>query len=194
MNGKWDANTRGESTQVGYLDGYWSGKGRESVRGDSSPLFPFGYGLTYAGSKSIKYESISVSKNAAEVAESNRWRSDAGDKASAALTVSVDLSNSGDEDAFETVQLYLEPPTPWPIARPARRLVGFQRIRVPANSKATAKIAVLERYLQFWLPEAGSLLGSPDAGSLQTPSASDYSLCAGGHSLGCAVSAKVALP
>jgi len=125
VNGKWNANNRGEDEQGYHMDDYWSGDDAKSILGDSSPLFPFGYGLTYGIQGQLTYSSVTVSKSAADIEDASQTRVARGDSAPMGLAVSVEVSNSGSTDVFETVQVYLQPPSPWPIARPFRRLLGF---------------------------------------------------------------------
>jgi beta-glucosidase len=76
----------------------------------SSPLFPFGYGLSYT---TFAYSNLRLS--AATIA--------AGDS----LEVSVDVRNSGDRGGEEVVQLYVRDDVA-SVEEPVKRLVGFQRI------------------------------------------------------------------
>ncbi len=46
------------------------------------------------------------------------------------LTVSVTVSNTGQRDGVEVVQLYLEDPVAG-VTRPIRQLIGFARVAVP---------------------------------------------------------------
>lgn len=75
----------------------------------SEPLYPFGYGLSYT---TFSYSSLVLPQ-----------RADAGEK----VKVSVRVTNTGERDGEEVVQLYLtdvKASTP----RPVRQLEGFERI------------------------------------------------------------------
>jgi beta-glucosidase len=80
-----------------------------------SPLFAFGFGLSYT---TFRYEHLTLSHEVLQRHET--------------LTVSVDLTNTGAHDATETVQLYLNDPVA-STTRPVRELVGFQRVALAAG-------------------------------------------------------------
>ena len=80
------------------------------------PLFPFGHGLSYS---SFDYGDLT------SAVQSN------GD-----IVLSVRVTNSGDVDADEVVQLYMRDPLA-SIARPKRELRGFTRTRIPAGDFRT---------------------------------------------------------
>ena len=77
---------------------------------DNDPLFPFGYGLSYT---TFKYGKPSIS--ATEMKEGD------------VLTVSVDVTNTGNYDADEVVQLYVRDVV-GTVSRPVKELKGFSRI------------------------------------------------------------------
>lgn len=76
------------------------------------PLFPFGYGLSYAR---FEYDNIGVSAD--EIALGDR------------ITVSADVTNSGDVTAVEVVQLYVRDLV-GSITRPVKELKGFRRVAI----------------------------------------------------------------
>ncbi|MDQ6689660.1 MAG: glycoside hydrolase family 3 C-terminal domain-containing protein [Gemmatimonadota bacterium] len=85
----------------------------------SSPLFPFGYGLSYT---TFTYSNLRLST--ATIA--------AGDS----LEVSVDVTNSGDRGGDEVVQLYVRDDIA-SVEEPVKRLAGFQRIASRAGDTRT---------------------------------------------------------
>ena len=79
------------------------------------PLYPFGYGLSYTTFK------ISNLKFDRKILKSHER-----------LKVSVQVSNTGDMDGDEVVQLYIhDVKSSEPV--PAKALKGFKRIHVPAG-------------------------------------------------------------
>lgn len=74
------------------------------------PLFPFGYGLSYA---TFEYDNIAVSADEVELGGH--------------LTISADVTNSGDVAAVEVVQLYVRDLV-GSITRPVKELKGFRRV------------------------------------------------------------------
>jgi beta-glucosidase len=77
---------------------------------ENSPLFPFGYGLSYT---SFSYGDLKLSNNSL-----NR---------KGKITATVKVTNSGNYDGEEVVQLYIRDMVA-SIARPVKELKGFQKI------------------------------------------------------------------
>lgn len=84
-----------------------------------TPLFPFGYGLSYT---TFAYSNLKLS------APSIR----AGDT----VTVSVDVRNTGDRPGDEVVQLYMRDDVA-SVAEPVKELKGFRRITLAAGETRT---------------------------------------------------------
>jgi beta-glucosidase len=85
---------------------------------DHRPLFPFGYGLTYA---TFEYSDLRLSTDRLPLGES--------------LTATATLTNSGSTRAVEVVQLYVRDLV-GSVTRPVRELKGFQRVDlVPGASQ-----------------------------------------------------------
>jgi len=79
------------------------------------PLFPFGYGLSYT---TFEYSNIALDK---EVYASDD-----------VVRISYDLSNTGNADATEVVQIYVNDVC-GSIARPVKELKGFERVTLAAG-------------------------------------------------------------
>jgi beta-glucosidase len=97
---------------------------RSYVLADSTPLYPFGFGLSYA---SFEYKNLRVSP-----AKMGR-----GDTAE----VSVDVTNSGTVKADEIVQLYIHAVVSLPV-RPVEELKDFRRISLNPGETRTVAFAV----------------------------------------------------
>jgi beta-glucosidase len=84
-----------------------------------SPLYEFGYGLSYTkfSVSNLRLSSSTVSKNGS-------------------LTASVDVTNTGDREGDEVVQLYIHDPVA-SISQPVRRLRGFQRVTLKPGENQT---------------------------------------------------------
>ncbi len=125
------------------------------------PLYPFGYGLSYT---SFKYAGLKVPEKA-NVGEN--------------VKVSVDVTNSGDKDGEEVVQLYLKDEiasTP----RPIHQLEGVKRILMKAGETQT---------VQFELdPRQFSMIGKDDKRVIE---AGDFTIFVGGGQPGVKQSATV---
>ena len=85
-------------------------KGRTYRYFEGTPLFPFGYGLSYTR---FEYSGLKVDRT--RVGESDR------------IQVSVDVRNAGKRAGDEVVQLYVREVAP-PVRRAQKSLRGFQRL------------------------------------------------------------------
>lgn len=99
---------------------------------ESTPLFPFGYGLSYGR---LTYGTPSLSADSIAVGET--------------LTVSVSVTNEGSRSADEVVQLYLHQ-RHGSSSRPVRELKGFQRITLPAGASTTVEFRLGAGELSYW--------------------------------------------
>ena len=100
----------------------------------SAPLYPFGYGLSYA---SIAVQHLQLS--ASEL------------RAGGTLQAAVTLENSGKVDADQTVQLYTHQRA-GSASRPVRELKGFSRVHLKAGERQSVTIPLHADDLRFWSP------------------------------------------
>ena len=96
-----------------------------------TPLFPFGHGLSYA---EFDYTDMAVSSD--EVPMGGK------------LTISAELSNRGDVEAEEVVQLYTRDLV-GSITRPVRELKGFRRVRLRPGETRTVSFELCTDDLSF---------------------------------------------
>ncbi|MCM3874438.1 MAG: glycoside hydrolase family 3 C-terminal domain-containing protein, partial [Pyrinomonadaceae bacterium] len=103
-----------------YLDAPWT------------PLFPFGYGLSYTQFKitNLQLSSPSISANGK-------------------LTVSVDVENVGKRAGDEVVQLYIRDVAA-SITRPVKELKGFERITLGPGEKKHVEFMLGPEHLGFY--------------------------------------------
>ena len=99
---------------------------------ESTPLFPFGHGLSYS---SFDYSNLAVDRAAIGPDE--------------ALTVSVDITNTGEREADEVVQLYIHQRY-GSASRPVRELKGFQRISLGAGESRALQFTLGRLELSYW--------------------------------------------
>ncbi|MBB2946527.1 hypothetical protein FB565_006295 [Actinoplanes lutulentus] len=90
----------------------------------STPLYTFGHGLSYT---TFGYADLEL--NAREV------------DSEAAVTVALTVTNTGERAGEEVVQLYFSDQATG-LERPARELVGFARLDLPAGAAATVEFTV----------------------------------------------------
>ena len=96
------------------------------------PLFPFGYGLSYA---TFEYSNLRFDRPALRIGE--------------ALTVSVDVANTSRFEAEEVVQLYVRDLV-GNVTRPVRELKGFRRVRLPPGRTVTVSFRLGSDDLAFF--------------------------------------------
>jgi len=112
-----------------YLHSALGGDGDVTSVG-TEPVRPFGFGLSYT---SFAYSPLTVSQEV---------RSDG------TLTASVTVTNSGDREGEDVVQLYVRDVLA-SVSRPVAQLVGFQRVALEAGASATVTFAVPTTRLAF---------------------------------------------
>jgi beta-glucosidase len=89
-----------------------------------TPLFPFGFGLSYT---TFTYSNLRLSAP----------RINAGDS----LSISLDVRNSGDRAGDEVVQLYLRDDVA-SVAQPVRSLKGFRRVSLQPGESRTVSFRI----------------------------------------------------
>lgn len=115
------------------LEGEWFQKFRSNYLDVSNePQFPFGFGLSYT---TFKYNNLKVSSNTMNM--------------NGALTVSVEVSNTGSVAGKEVVQLYIQDLV-GTITRPVKELKGFQKIELKAGETKKVEFSISEKDLAFY--------------------------------------------
>lgn len=107
-------------------------QGRRYWDEESTPLFPFGHGLTYAD---ITYSHLRLDRTSITATET--------------LTVSVDVTNTGQHAADDVVQLYIHQ-RHGSASRPVRELKGFQRTSLAAGESRTIQFRLGPTELRYW--------------------------------------------
>jgi beta-glucosidase len=101
----------------------------------SAPLYPFGYGLSYAN---FRLSNLKV--------DASTMHSDG------SLTAAMDVENTGTVAGDEVVQLYIHQRAA-SASRPRRELKGFTRTRLAAGEKRTVTLTLHASDLGFWSPQ-----------------------------------------
>jgi len=98
----------------------------------NEPLYPFDYGLSYT---TFTYGDVKLNMN--EVT------------AGGSVTASVTVTNSGNLDGAEVVQLYIRDVV-GSITRPIKELKGFEKIFLKAGETKTVEFAITPELLKFY--------------------------------------------
>lgn len=106
------------------------------------PLFPFGHGLSYTN---FSYKNLRISPG--EVALSSKLMNG---KFALALSVDLDVSNTGAVAGAEIVQLYLGMPSSTEVPQPPRQLKGFQKLNLARGATAHVHLVLDGRSLSYW--------------------------------------------
>ncbi|MFN2492283.1 MAG: glycoside hydrolase family 3 N-terminal domain-containing protein [Pyrinomonadaceae bacterium] len=112
-----EANNRYTSK---YLDVPWT------------PLFPFGYGLSYT-----QFKITNLQLSSPQIRSSRN------------LTVGVDVENTGDRAGDEVVQLYIRDLAA-SMTRPVKELKGFQRLTLQPGEKKHLEFVLAPEQMGFW--------------------------------------------
>jgi beta-glucosidase len=102
---------------------------------DNSPLYPFGYGLTYT---SFNYSDVSLSNSTL--------------KMSGKMNAFVNITNTGTRKGKETVQLYIRDMV-GSISRPVKELKGFQQITLSPGETKKVSFTLSVNDLKFYNSE-----------------------------------------
>ncbi|WZX28265.1 beta-glucosidase BglX [Bacteroides ovatus] len=113
--------------------GKWFSKFRSNYLDiDNDPLYPFGYGLSYT---TFRYGDLQLSNNSMN--EKGK------------ITASVTVTNTGNYDADEIVQMYIRDMV-GSVARPVKELKGFERIHLKKGESHTVSFDITAEQLKFY--------------------------------------------
>jgi len=106
-------------------DVFWSHYSDEK----NTPLYPFGYGLSYT---QFAYDSLKLSMEGKYLIE-----------------VSIDVSNTGHVAGEEVIQLYIHDKVA-SIVRPVKELKAFKKVMLEPGEKKNIKFTLTEKELGFY--------------------------------------------
>jgi beta-glucosidase len=146
---------------VGQLPIYYNRKPtarRGYLFGDTSPLYPFGYGLSYT---SFDVAAPVLGSSTIGISET--------------VKVSVDVTNTGTRAGDEVVQLYVHDDEA-SVTRPVIELKRFQRVTLAAGEKKTVSFELTPRDLSLWNvqmkrvvePGTFTISSGPDSATLKS--------------------------
>jgi beta-glucosidase len=99
---------------------------------DNDPKFPFGYGLSYT---QFKYSDMNLSSTNL--------------KGNQTLNISVNVSNTGNYDGEEVIQLYIRDLF-GKVVRPVKELKGFQKVLIKKGESKTINFTLTPENLKFY--------------------------------------------
>lgn len=99
---------------------------------ENTPLFPFGYGLSYT---SFEYTNLKVSSDTIQGNDT--------------VKVSVDVANTGNFDGEEVIQLYVRDVVA-SVTRPVKELKGFKKVRIKKGENTTITFNLSTSDLAFY--------------------------------------------
>src|ERR1039457_2812865 len=119
----------GDGTNVHYSEGLEVGYRAYTVH-NVSPLFPFGFGLSYT---TFRFDDLRVAT-----------------QSRAHMTVSFRVTNTGQRPGAEVAQLYLDFPSIPDGDEPPRQLKGFRKVMLQPGESKTINLPLDPRAFSFW--------------------------------------------
>ncbi len=124
----------GQTPHVNYKEGVFIGY-RYYTTYDKKPLFPFGFGLSYTAF-SFSNLAVSPTQPAAE-----------GD-----ITVTFDVTNTGQREGATVAQVYVGDPSA-KVRRPVKELKGYEKVRLEPGETKHVSVSLNRRSLAYWSDE-----------------------------------------
>jgi beta-glucosidase len=110
---------------------------------ESTPLYPFGYGLSYS---KFAFSNLKLSRSEIKAGET--------------IDVSVDVENTGGGSGDEVAQLYIHQKY-GSTSRPVRELKGFERVTLAGHEKKTVHFSLGNDELAYWSTATKSWVEEP---------------------------------
>jgi beta-glucosidase len=127
--------TQNPETSSDFKSRYWDLR--------STPLYPFGYGLSYT---TFSFDNLKVTPTA---------------RAGGTIEVSVDVTNTGSRAGDAVAQLYIHQRA-GSASRPVRQLKGFEHVTLDPGAKRTVHFTLGKDELQFWSPTEKKWVVEPE--------------------------------
>lgn len=124
----YNQKTTGRPVENGTDSVFWSHYTDEK----NTPLYPFGYGLSYS---KFEYSGLKVSSSSFS--------------SNGKITVSVNVKNTSKVDGKEVVQLYLKDLI-GSVTRPMKELKGFEMVSLKANETKTVTFTIDSKLIEFY--------------------------------------------
>lgn len=127
---------------------------------EKTPQYPFGFGLSYT---TFDYKNLKINKTAFAKGE--------------AVKVTVEVTNSGNYDGKEVVQLYIHDDVA-SLARPVKELKGFELVDLKKGETKTVTLTLTDKELGFY-DNDGNYLVEPGTFKIMVGGSSDKGLESG---------------
>lgn len=121
----------GQTPQIHYSEGVFLGY-RYYTSKHVQPLFPFGFGLSYT---TFQFSNLTVSPKTASP--------------DGPITVSFDVTNTGQREGADVAQLYVGDPSA-KVERPVKELKGYEKVRLEPGKTEHVTLALDHRSLAYW--------------------------------------------
>ena len=128
--------TQAPESAPNFTSRYWDVK--------STPLYPFGYGLTYT---TFSFDNLKLSATSAKVGST--------------IDVTADVTNTGSREGSTVAQLYIHQRA-GSASRPVRQLEGFERVTLAPGGKQTVHFKLSKDELQFYSPTKKTWVVEPE--------------------------------
>jgi beta-glucosidase len=122
---------KGQMPHIKYCEGVFLGYRYYTTR-HIQPLYPFGFGLSYT---TFSFSNLKVSPQDASP--------------NGPITVSFDVTNTGDRAGADVAQLYVGDPSAR-IERPVKELKGYQKVRLEPGKSEHVTLPLNRRSLAYW--------------------------------------------
>ena len=136
----------GENGQVLYSEGIDVGYRYYDAKNET-PLFPFGFGLSYTH---FSYSDLTVTPRRVQNASSNPGATSCGcnGQSGRQVTVTARVTNTGKVAGSDVAQLYLDDPAP--AGEPPRQLKGFAKVTLKPGQSTTVRFTLNGHDLSYW--------------------------------------------
>jgi beta-glucosidase len=136
----------GVNGQVQYSEGIDVGYRFYDAKNET-PLFPFGYGLSYTN---FRFSNLSITHQHLQNATSNPGATSCGcnGQSSKLVNVSATVTNTGQVAGSDVAQLYLGDPAV--AGEPPRQLKGFQKVTLQPGQSTTVHFTLTGHDLSYW--------------------------------------------
>ncbi|WP_340155695.1 glycoside hydrolase family 3 C-terminal domain-containing protein, partial [uncultured Winogradskyella sp.] len=125
-------NHKNTGRPLGNSEGHFEKFKSNYIDARNEPLYPFGFGLSYT---TFKYGEIKLDKTSMSSKDT--------------VTVSVDITNTGDYDGKEVAQLYVRDVV-GSVTRPVKELKGFEKIFLKKGETKTVTFNISVEDLKFY--------------------------------------------